>query len=905
MPKRISKKLMMGLGSTLTFGTVGIIGGFGVKSIIDATLSKNLINKFAINSPIESNLNNLPNYNTATKDMFIPTKNLKRFHFGNTQIGQKVTPWGWLGVFEDDNNVKTRIALTGWNGEIIWVNEDYKNSDSKLNVYDMQYDFNSNLIFVLRTDSSNGFYEGNSANDIFPEVYLEVLDAKTGIKYKDSVKSTEFRGLQINALNKLVNGGSDSLLNGYKNNENIRKKTKNLYYLDLTYSPEQKAIIATWMPNFMQMARQSKEESLPTFFDVIDSWDKVSTSFIFNTEKLNDENSKKKKTLKLINSPGISENKDSYGKTKYWIEEEGGKNNVDAEKIHLLTNPFFTTSSDGNAFVMHLIGARSDNGTIYHKTIGWKIVSSSTLREEAQIHNAYDSIQMLGKKAEHFNLEVKKDKSWTMAKGWEPSFINANLRVNKNMFDQNSIVFAYPYSSSSNVIDSRGQTYGAQNKAMPVFNVVQIWLDNDGKIKETKETTQKDNIDYNFGKQIDDYYNANKDNYLDPEITNNIYPYPTPDSFDVNEKNVNHSYNRLISVSPFDNTVIYAAKPNVRAGIFGPYTASNKDKWAGFWIANPWDLRNKKYYHPLIIANDPLIISSADKYDSAGMGKMLNNVNDLYTEGFAFDVASTFEPDTFRMSLNLYFNQTGSGFNSSYENKDPDFKTSKIGLIRDVLYDSGSYQEGMSGNKGWGTNVYTRFPGKWSESANEESPESLNNKKLFATTINNDSFSSLIHSRADLTKWYPRTWANANFPSNMLRKGEIFSYQAPWKFAVAEEFNKQLVDQDWVFSNKESIDLVSSWRDSGETNDLPKYRKRFDRLIIKRPTIITGSESLENGLKLLTKYELSSNIKQFILDKRGWKDTNVSIQNELTLTKNVDIKNTSIQILSSWKDALK
>ena len=134
MPKRISKKLLVGLGSIITFGTVGTVSGFGIKSIINATWNNNL-NQLKLSSNQTVNFNQIPDFNVATKDMFIPTKNLTRFHFGNTQIGQKVTPWGWLGVFDDEDGVKTRIALTGWNGEIIWVNETYKTLD-KMNVYD-------------------------------------------------------------------------------------------------------------------------------------------------------------------------------------------------------------------------------------------------------------------------------------------------------------------------------------------------------------------------------------------------------------------------------------------------------------------------------------------------------------------------------------------------------------------------------------------------------------------------------------------------------------------------------------------------------------------------------------------------------------------------------------------------
>ena len=91
MAKRISRKLLVGLGSVVTFGAVGTVSGFGVKSIIDSTLNHNQVNQLAQTFP-EANNGEMQNYSVATRDMFIDTSNLKKFHFGNTQIGQKITP---------------------------------------------------------------------------------------------------------------------------------------------------------------------------------------------------------------------------------------------------------------------------------------------------------------------------------------------------------------------------------------------------------------------------------------------------------------------------------------------------------------------------------------------------------------------------------------------------------------------------------------------------------------------------------------------------------------------------------------------------------------------------------------------------------------------------------------------
>ena len=183
--------------------------------------------------------------------MFINTTDLRKFHFGNVQTGQKVTPWGWLGVFESGAK-KSKIALTGWNGEIIWINDDYGSStDTRYNVYDMQYDWNSDRIFVLRTSSENGLQDG-SGN--FVPLQLDILDAKTGRSIpRSTVSDTWFREFENNANNeikkKFVKGSSQ-----YDKN-----RSRNLYYLDVAYASRNRASLVTWMPNFMQMADHNKK----------------------------------------------------------------------------------------------------------------------------------------------------------------------------------------------------------------------------------------------------------------------------------------------------------------------------------------------------------------------------------------------------------------------------------------------------------------------------------------------------------------------------------------------------------------------------------------------------------------------------------------------------------------------
>ena len=91
MARRLNKKLLLGLGSTLGFLTTGVVSGFGIKAIVnDQEAQTTNFDQFS--RITEANFNTASDYNMATRDMFIDTTNLKSFHFGNTQRGQSVTP---------------------------------------------------------------------------------------------------------------------------------------------------------------------------------------------------------------------------------------------------------------------------------------------------------------------------------------------------------------------------------------------------------------------------------------------------------------------------------------------------------------------------------------------------------------------------------------------------------------------------------------------------------------------------------------------------------------------------------------------------------------------------------------------------------------------------------------------
>ena len=155
MAKRISKKLLAGLGTSLVFSTTAFISLLGVKSIID-TFNNSAQETFQFNRISEASYSQIPNLSTPTRDMFIDTTRLGNFHAGSVRKGQTLTPWGWLGLYTEDNQADYRkptqqkLALTGWNGEILWVNNDFGGqffADNKSDIYDIKYDWNTNLKF--------------------------------------------------------------------------------------------------------------------------------------------------------------------------------------------------------------------------------------------------------------------------------------------------------------------------------------------------------------------------------------------------------------------------------------------------------------------------------------------------------------------------------------------------------------------------------------------------------------------------------------------------------------------------------------------------------------------------------------------------------------------------------------
>ena len=810
MAKRISKKLLMGLGSAITFGAVGTVSGFGVKSIIDSTNQKNLLNQ--INKLSEANFDTAPDYNRATQDMFFDTTDLKSFHFGNVQKGQSITPYGWLGVFEQPGGLSRKIALTGWNGEILWVNDDYGNQSSKteFNVYDMKYDFNTDLVFVARTNSDNGLIDANKQP---VRVKLDVLNAKTGTR----VGSTDIN--QTSAWGYL----SGRYINA--NDSSHLARSKNLYSLDVV-SNGPNNVVVTWTPNFLQLTFRQNSISgnwdnainrIMPMFDVATYYSTIVTNLNFSKNG-NNVTASAVPRLNIRDATSIQGNPSQPG---WYIEN-------DWEYLHnfsLITNPFITTNN-GNLMVHLLVANKHDanNAKVFHEGIEFNS-KGKYIKEVTE--NITSQILIL------------KDKTWITSKDWSSDFINANLKINRNMFDSNSVVFAYPYAAGG-------------NPRVPLFNVAQLLINpSNGAIDWSANKGAKKSMVLPTGKDIVDYWKTNKDSYGKNNSLNKIYPFP---GMVGNQNNLNHNYNRLITVSPFDNTIVYAAKPNLTNSIFD-VTNNYQDKWAGFWLGT---VSKPTPYRPFIVYNDGSL--------GGAMDSRMTTVNDLYTYGPTFDLKSLAG-----QSINLYFNQTGGGRNDRYSNST--FLSSKIGLLDDILAkDNGSI---------WFRNVTNPTSGKPFDK--------------MGSVLNSKSYSTLIYSRANLEKWYPRTWQNIEVAGNLFSSNYQLNASAnDDKRAIARNFTNALEEGDLFRTNK-SVDLVSDWLDKDG-----KAPNNYNRLLVKRPEIKVRNESIANKLPIETSYNF---VNESFLNNNPW--ISQAMKANLKFKFRQDLPTASYQILSSWKEQIR
>ena len=862
MAQRLNKKLLLGLGSTLGFLGTGVVSGFGINAIVN-NASNFSQDQLALNTLPEADFKTASDYNVATSDMFINTTDLKRFHFGNTQKGQTITPYGWLGVFEEGNQdiIKNRIALTGWNGEILWVNEDYKGQQTAdYNVYEMKYDFNTNLIFVLRSGSQNGLVNDTPGSLQLTKVQLDILDATTGQRIAsggEAINANEFSNFQSQALNVIQSN--------FLNIQNLggKKPITNLFQLDVVSISNNKVLV-TWMPNFM-LLKDLGFQTFPRFRNVVDFFGRLTKSFVF--EKINPTTVRK--NIKNFNLRGNSSEFSTSNLSPNWFRFwENGGNIVNLNDYSLLTNPFFTTVN-GDKLILHLIVAKSrniesnKNIEITHKIVGFSENNGGHLGFDYDKSEQIGGTQ-LGDSSSYLNLlnvdsKLNRDTAaWSRANTFGADFINANLRINRNMFDGNSVVFAYPYAAQTNSTNN-----------FPIFNVAQLQIDQSSGLlfKNNSTNNKKRNTNWDFGKQIVDYYERNGNRYNGSNF-NKVYPYPNTNA---KLRKLNHNYYRLISVNPFDNTFLYAGKSNLTDQALEQDDV-NVRKYASFWISrNDKFVNNKGLARPLIVGNDVSLNSFASSYMT---DIFEDGFEGLYNDGFTFDPRSQETVSGGKKSLQLYFNQTGTGRNENKYTPNNGFRTSKIGLLNDVLNKASS-----SDNNG--TNLWVD---------NIANVSKINNKNLLITGIDLDSYSTLIHSRANLTTWYSRTFWNNTNPGNSLAGNDLLNESTSSDSrAIATNFDRRLSSAE--FDSKKAVDLVSAWKDKADNQS--KNPPNYNRLFVKRPQIKVRNLSVENQLPTETTYPLTSS--DFL---NSWLPRNLI--DRFVFKKEENITNASYEILTTF-----
>ena len=835
--KRVSKKLLAGLGASIAFSTTAFISGLGVKAIINSV--NNDVPELRFNRINEADFSRISNLSTPTRNMFFDTTRLGNFHAGTVRKGQTLTPWGWLGIYHEDNQgsgttLKKKLALTGWNGEILWVNDDFPGqffNDNKADIFDIKYDWNNDWIFLARSQNSSGLFNpvANAALNSH-SLTIDVLDAKTGIRLTRVDGLENFASAAANTLkNNFFDANKDLTLDSIGGINRIT----DLYSLDITsFAGSQNEALGFYMPNFMQLYQKSAVNSsttgtLPNFAKVLEAFKLVSRGWIIEGNG----------TGAGFKTRSVDPTMSSEISGQNWNFTDQTTNTpmqLNTNDFYLLANPFWTATDQSHKFVLHFFIANSD-GDVYHKIIGFQLDAPQS--QNNNVIAEFDKTEKVSSVNNISNniLDIKlKSNQWgNNANTWNVNFINANLRINKNMFDNNIVTFAFPVAASQN-----------NSGNFPIFDIAQIKINARGLVDNSNNKNQLSSRIFNLGNQILD---TNKQ----------INPWPDIKS---NKTSLTHNYNRLISVSPFDNTFIYNAMPNLQGVNNSSYNADDMlNKFLNFWIVNAITGQFK----PFVISNDTTLKGT--------IPNTIINVEKLLQEGFTFDLGSL---DSNR-SINLYFNHSGTERNDWYDSppiENLGMRSAKIGLLDDIFSLSTS---------------------QWTNSITNP----ISNGSNQIVQINNESFATLIHSRADMTKWYARTQFNLDNPGNLWTANQQINQTTTSSTRVkANVFNAAISDSN--VKTKEGVDLVSHWQiGQGKYNGNTTNRLNYDRLVVKRPAIRTANNSNPQTLGIATSYDFDNKISS---KYETLFNLNSDSKNRLTFKTNQQITNASWQIFSSW-----
>lgn len=151
--------------------------------------------------------------------------------------------------------------------------------------------------------------------------------------------------------------------------------------------------------------------------------------------------------------------------------------------------------------IYHFIIADQKAENVYHVSFANEnTLGTQDKKTYANVENAAQWVQPMFDQSKSYN--------WAKNSDWNTELLlSANTRVQHNLFDPNSVVFAYPYTASAE-----------NDLKIPAFNVAQLYINNQngtiltnpnnpmlGRVVPRAIQTTK----YEFGKQILEEYEKN------------------------------------------------------------------------------------------------------------------------------------------------------------------------------------------------------------------------------------------------------------------------------------------------------------------------------------------------------------------------------------------------------------
>ena len=854
MKKQIKSRLIKShLITSLSLISISPIAIALGKQIVD-----NYQNQLFINSSrAAQDWTSFPNINTPTKEMFHNTDHL--VPLSSVGRGQMVTPYGWLGTYNgqvpknpggsvdqnysnDKDYWDNTLALVGWDGSIIWTND-----ESGVAIYSAKYNFATNTIFVVRTKDPTGAGGldsnfNNGGDDPSYKISFTIHDATTGKMLYNAYKNVSDN----------INWEFKRIFDDNSFNWNSNEWKRDLYYQDMI-TLGNGDIIWYYTPNILKLRASDKSSlTLQNFSQKIWTNNNGLAKFFWikkdEIEAVRNGNS----------SASITPIDISSGVFKDYLYSG-------QEKYYPLTSPIVIPGNAPIEFNILSFVINENDKKIYSQNVWYKVNTTNNTVSKFTSGTVDLSSNNKGLKVYDGQNNNNSNISTFWTNNWTDQFNKAFLLPTRNIFDERVITFAYPYASrpQSSLV------------TLPIFNVFQMGIDkahasNSGSVIFNSKTKS-----FNFGEKIVNHYIssglATKDPYKEPNILK-WYPWPNAINSSTSGANdyVNYTeqlYSRLISVSPFDNTIIYASRPNYKQNVL--VGGNNKDVFSGyssvetsyasFWIGNS----NTGQVSNFVIPNfnnatygtisNQLVASTNTSSKSGG-------IYDIYKNGFWFDVNSLTGQSG---KLNLYFPTTGTKKNTQISGADNTVKSTPIAFISPAL-------------------------------SNYVDMDSLiNNSNSFnKTTISNESFTNYITSRADLNQWFPRTYQNLTKGANAYGNGAILNdYDVNSRNrAVATSLTRKLTDTNWFGANNKSVELFSNWQ-VGSTSS-------YNSMAVKRAKIVTKINTGETASTTL-KVEL-----QFILENsNNWNNPFIASGDKdkvTTFSYPVTISNASWQLLDSW-----